>query len=249
LKLTFSYERKPIPHQINQRDNDNDDVDNDEDEYDDVDFVVETDENGYVKEGMEEDERKNVRDVRTVKNNQMQRNESIKNREETGTHITYSIHLARDFGPKELLISIDVIASGEGPSAQPAIPMDQDIDNDYDDDNDDIDNTHTSNQTDTEISMMVDDVDDKSGGPQYVSSCMASVNSNNQNRGGPSIVPDGKDRFAAFVEPNTLLNFVSWTQLKIDDAHSLFFLMSFIFYEHEWDLVGFLMDSVFADDS
>ena len=64
-----------------------------------------------------------------------------------------------------------------------------------------------------------------------------------------SIVPDGKDRFAAFVEPNTLLNFVSWTQLKIDDAHSLFFLMSFIFYEHEWDLVGFLIDSVFADDS
>ena len=48
--MTFSYERKPIPHQTNQHDND--DVDNDEDEYDDVDFVVETHENGYVKERM-----------------------------------------------------------------------------------------------------------------------------------------------------------------------------------------------------
>eukprot|EP00978_Attheya_sp_CCMP212_P025010 scaffold79588_cov53-Attheya_sp.AAC.4 len=42
-----------------------------------------------------------------------------------GTRIFYTIELSRDFGRKDQLLTVEVMASGEGPSPEPAIPMEE----------------------------------------------------------------------------------------------------------------------------
>jgi hypothetical protein len=73
---------------------------------------------------------------------------------------------------------------------------------------------------------------------------------------------DDADVFAAGIDPDVLDRFLEAAGLNDGDASSspasrcivdhttaLFFLMSFPFYEHEWDLVGFVLDAVFGSDS
>lgn len=55
------------------------------------------------------------------------------------------------------------------------------------------------------------------------------------------------DRFAAYMDPDVLSDFIEWTQLGTDEYTTFFLLMTFPFYEHEWDLVGFALDSVFGE--
>ena len=38
-------------------------------------------------------------------------------------------------------------------------------------------------------------------------------------------------------------DFCKWTQLEFDKTENIFFLLTFPFYEHKWDLVGFLTNS------
>eukprot|EP00521_Asterionellopsis_glacialis_P015029 CAMPEP_0195309434 /NCGR_PEP_ID=MMETSP0707-20130614/38736_1 /TAXON_ID=33640 /ORGANISM="Asterionellopsis glacialis, Strain CCMP134" /LENGTH=268 /DNA_ID=CAMNT_0040373731 /DNA_START=93 /DNA_END=899 /DNA_ORIENTATION=+ len=57
------------------------------------------------------------------------------------------------------------------------------------------------------------------------------------------------DKFAAYVDPDVLDNFLDWTNLDMDHGASIFLLMTFPFYEHEWDLAGFLIDTVFGGGS
>jgi hypothetical protein len=57
------------------------------------------------------------------------------------------------------------------------------------------------------------------------------------------------DRFAARIDPEVLGTLLKWAQLgPIDDVTAFFLLMTFPFYEHEWDLVGFILDDVFGTD-
>lgn len=56
------------------------------------------------------------------------------------------------------------------------------------------------------------------------------------------------DRYAAYADPDNIQEFLAMTSLELNDENSLFFLMSWPFYEHEWDLFGFLLDSVFGED-
>jgi hypothetical protein len=56
------------------------------------------------------------------------------------------------------------------------------------------------------------------------------------------------DRYAAYADPDNIQEFLTMTGLELNDENSLFFLMTWPFYEHEWDLFGFLLDSVFGAD-
>jgi len=137
-----------------------------------------------------------------------------------GSQISYTIDLSRDYGKKERLLFIEVMASGEYPSTEPAIPMkDEDEWEDFDDEGD---SPHANNIAihDAEASMQSLAVTQRA---------------------------DGKDRFAASVDPDVLGKFLHSTGLEFDESDSIYFLMTFPFYEHEFDLVGFLLDSVFGD--
>ena len=55
------------------------------------------------------------------------------------------------------------------------------------------------------------------------------------------------DCYAAYMDPKTLTDLLMWSQLEMDEYTVFFLLMTFLFYEHEWDLVGFVLDTVFAE--
>jgi hypothetical protein len=62
-----------------------------------------------------------------------------------------------------------------------------------------------------------------------------------------------KDVFTAGVDPDILQQCLSELglddpALSEDDRAAIFLLMSFPFYEHEWDLVGFVLDAAFGPD-
>jgi hypothetical protein len=62
-----------------------------------------------------------------------------------------------------------------------------------------------------------------------------------------------KDVFTAGVDPDILQQCLSELGvddpvLSEDDSAAIFLLMSFPFYEHEWDLVGFVLDAAFGPD-
>jgi hypothetical protein len=55
------------------------------------------------------------------------------------------------------------------------------------------------------------------------------------------------DRFTAGIDPDILAQFLAWSNLpsSMDDLTAFFLLMTFGFYEHEWDLIGLALDAVF----
>jgi len=59
-----------------------------------------------------------------------------------------------------------------------------------------------------------------------------------------------KDQFNAHVDPEILANIMADWQVDndMDVSTILFILMTFPFYEHEWDLVSFLLDAVLGDE-
>ena len=56
------------------------------------------------------------------------------------------------------------------------------------------------------------------------------------------------DRFVAHMDADILAEFISLVG-EMDEATAFFLLMSFPFYETEWDLVGFVLDAVFGSQS
>ena len=63
------------------------------------------------------------------------------------------------------------------------------------------------------------------------------------------LLRDGTDRFDAYIDPECMERFLEWTGLSMDFESLLFVLMSFPYYEHEWDILGFLLDSMFVDEN
>jgi hypothetical protein len=137
------------------------------------------------------------------------------------SQIMYTIDLAKDFGPKERLLTIEVWAVGEGPSVEPAEQLDEELWRDDDDDDDAMD---ASTEEISAKRLSTNDVTTTKKGEKKES-----------------------DRYAAYMDPETLTDLLTWTQLEMDEYTIFFFLMTFPFYEHEWDLVGYVLEAVFGE--
>jgi hypothetical protein len=60
---------------------------------------------------------------------------------------------------------------------------------------------------------------------------------------------DESDRYRAGMDPEVLSRLLEWTQIgPMDDITAFFLLMTFPFYEQEFELVGPFLDSVFGSD-
>lgn len=58
---------------------------------------------------------------------------------------------------------------------------------------------------------------------------------------------DKVDLYSAFLDGDLLHDFLDFTGLEpMDEDKAFFLLMTFPFYEHEWDLVGYVLDEVFG---
>lgn len=136
------------------------------------------------------------------------------------SRIVYTIDVAKDFGQKERLLVIEVFALGEVPSLQPAEPLDEE--EWEDEDNDENEDSMEAEAVPVETVQQEEEEEKKDD--QQANS----------------------DRFAAYLDPDVLDDFLQWTQLGMDEGTTFFFLMTFPFFEHEWDLVGFVLDTVFG---
>ncbi|KAL3770085.1 hypothetical protein ACHAW5_003461 [Stephanodiscus triporus] len=56
------------------------------------------------------------------------------------------------------------------------------------------------------------------------------------------------DRFGVFVDPQNVIAFLDRANINLDDRSVFYFLLSFPFYEHEWDIAGFLFNALFGDE-
>jgi hypothetical protein len=137
------------------------------------------------------------------------------------THIAYNIEVSRDYGKKERLLGVDVYAAGNSPSVEQAIVIDDDDSENYEE-FDDEGNAVQKKETHS-----------KSNKEQDFYDCL---------------LCDGRDRFDAYLDPDCMDKFLEWTGLWMDFENLLFILMSFPFYEHEWDIMGFLLDCMFVDE-
>ena len=142
-----------------------------------------------------------------------------------GTNIVYTIWKSTNYGPKDIFINIEVLATGDTPSTEEAIPMFQSNDDDED-------------QVWEDIIVSEDEEEDNCEPMEDSTSPMTRRNESTE-------LEDGKDYYSAFVNPSILTDWYTTWKSKLDDAATLYLLMTFPFYEHEWDIVGYLMDTVF----
>jgi hypothetical protein len=160
--------------------------------------------------------------------------------------VSYSIYLCKDFEPAERLLWVHVHASGSTPSSLSARNVaDHDEQwSDMDSDNDEPGESRSSTEPLQIYNGNVDHVDypTKSEPPN------ASM-SRSSDPCEPVPEVDEGDAFVAGMDPDLLTKFLLWTKLgDMDDITSFFLLMTFQFYELEWDLVGYLLEGVFGPD-
>lgn len=61
---------------------------------------------------------------------------------------------------------------------------------------------------------------------------------------------DGKDRFQALLDPEVLVKFLEVSRLEFKDvADAVRFVLSFPYFEHEWDIVGYVEDIVIGNEN
>lgn len=137
-----------------------------------------------------------------------------------GTHIIYTIEVSKDFGERLRLLVVECWAPGEAPSMLPALPIDGWEDMDDEEDQEPMD---AIKEDDDDLKDVT--IEGNSSDAQHL-----------------------VDRFAAYMDPDAVQQFRTWSTLKMDDVPLFFLLMTFPFWEQEWDLVGFILEGVFGDD-
>mmetsp|Transcript_16873 Transcript_16873/g.26336 ORF Transcript_16873/g.26336 Transcript_16873/m.26336 type:complete len:310 (-) Transcript_16873:141-1070(-) len=63
-------------------------------------------------------------------------------------------------------------------------------------------------------------------------------------------IGDGKDRFLVRLNPEQLTKFFEWSEFQFNDffPDCVHFLLTFPYFENEWDIVGYVEDVVLGDD-
>jgi len=97
-----------------------------------------------------------------------------------------------------------------------------------DDDGDDAAEFEEIEMSDHSSSVRNDDDDD-------------TMEDNNDNGG-------GGDRFGVFVNPENIVDFLDRANVNLNEQTVFHFLLTCPFYEHEWDICGFILSALFDDE-
>ena len=159
------------------------------------------------------------------------------------TSVWYAIDVARDDGPREKILWVKVFAAGSVPSALPAQNLDDDDEDGWEDIDEDDDDQSTS-QAESKLKKARLSEDEEPTEDQDMKE--AKTETIMMDEDDPNGAPLA-DRFTAGIDPVALSQFWQWTRLQeTDEATSFFLLMTFPFYEMEFDLTGFILDAVFG---
>lgn len=167
------------------------------------------------------------------------------------TIVTYKIDMSVDYGQMETLLGVDIYALGEHPSIEEAVPMMHEEDGEDDDDEEDVDQMSADDEGD-------DSHADCGGAEEEKEVPNSRTDDNNdfeeiemtdtddsQSAQGDA----GKgDRFGVFVDPQCIVGFLDRVNMNMNEQSVIYFLLTFPFYEHEWDMSGFVLSSMFDDD-
>mmetsp|Transcript_19658 Transcript_19658/g.39557 ORF Transcript_19658/g.39557 Transcript_19658/m.39557 type:complete len:459 (+) Transcript_19658:71-1447(+) len=176
------------------------------------------------------------------------------------TIVIYNIDLSVDNGKVEPLLAVQVLALGNHPSVEPAVPMDEgDVDGD-DDEGADAENDAQCNVSCIDGGSNRSKEKNGSGKLTGYSQNIGKEKKKNVEESEEIVMSkddehsddgddiDKADRFGVFIEPVNVVKFLEMTSLNLNDQSVFYFLMTFPFYEHEWDISGFLCSAVFDED-
>mmetsp|Transcript_20232 Transcript_20232/g.30014 ORF Transcript_20232/g.30014 Transcript_20232/m.30014 type:complete len:290 (-) Transcript_20232:88-957(-) len=152
----------------------------------------------------------------------MQQNDIVsedRNIKGQGTYIKYKIDFKKDHQQKHSLLNVECWAGGESPSVQPAVPLDG-----------------------------WDDMDDEDDNQMDIAKEAETQNGNTSEEDMEDLDEDKADRFAAYIDPEIMESLLHCSGIKMEEGTMFFLLMTFPFWEHEWDLVGFVLDVVFGEE-
>ena len=172
---------------------------------------------------------------------------------EPKTIVTYKIDMSIDYGQRETLLGVDVYALGHQPSVEEAVPMmsdeAEDDENEEDpqlmaDEDEGVDSDADCNgrRESNESSNMKQPIS-KVNDTEFEEVEMADTDDDNVQEEGD--VGRG-DRFGVFVDPQCIVSFLDRINMNLNEQSVIYFLLTFPFYEHEWDLSGFIL-SMFDD--
>ena len=183
-----------------------------------------------------------------------------------GCHVWYSIDVSQNFGQRENLLTVQVWAPAGVPSGEPAICVhgaflaaNEEDDEDGWEDIDEDEEYAGGTNVEPEHMIISDDsqpdsplVSPKKHKKQKTSSAPSDEQreGKNDNNADEDEKEETSDSFLAFLDPDILEKFLELAELMpMDEGAAFFLLMTFPFYEHEWDLVGYVLDQVFGGES
>lgn len=177
--------------------------------------------------------------------------------------VSYTIQVSRNHGKTEKLLWVDVYSSGPTPSFHiPAINIMDEVQrngNDNDDqdweDMEEGDDGHDpvpANKIPKKAVTIGKRKDREFVVPNQEERATPRNDGTDKNNPDEEMGEDEPpDRFLAGIDPDVLAQFLEWSQLQHeleDDLDACYLLMTFPFYEFEFDLVGFLLEAVFGKE-
>lgn len=188
---------------------------------------------------------------------------------QSGARINYLVELSRDYDqPSDMLMWCTVFAAGSTPSHLPAQNISQDFaDDGWEDmsESEDEDDDHEQEakrarrekesfdekgKTAKKLGNRVPRSKPKDSVPEEMISDDVRKNELEQdNNVMENMQEDQCDKFYAGIDPDALSAFLEWTQLELEDLAAFCLLFSFPFFEHEWDIPGYILDACMGSDS
>ena len=164
------------------------------------------------------------------------------------TIITYKIDYSIDYGKKEQLLGVDIYALGEHPSPEEAMPM---INDEVDEEEDGAENySEPMNEDkvgpDNNTSTKEKDKQSPSSAEEFEDIEMSDDDDNNPNNEENST--ENGDRFGVYINPENVVAFLDRTNMNFNEQSVFYLLMTLPFYEHEWDISGFLLSALFDEE-
>jgi len=170
-----------------------------------------------------------------------------------GCHIWFSIEISENCGPRQNLLIVQVWAPEGVPSTKgPAVCINQRLEAEEDEEDwSDIDeNEAQAPVTPASETNLIDSPPKPQTKKQKTSDDeISSTLAENQDPSQHSDEGEDHDSFMVFLDPDVLGEFLDKANLSsLDEGTAFFLLMTFPFYEHEWDIVGYVLEVVFGGE-
>lgn len=153
------------------------------------------------------------------------------------TIVTYKIDMSVDYGQMETLLGVDIYALGEHPSVEEAMPMM------HEEDEEDDDEISDPGCDDAELERDVPSTRDQaSEGDDFEEVEMTDTDDTSHGCAGKG------DRFGVFADPQLIVGFLDRVNMNLNEQSVMYLLLTLPLYEHEWDISGFVLSTMFDDD-